>query len=337
MFIFAAIGPIAITAGTAASTIGSTIAELAGIQNSFTLQVIVLLGVAVIFSLSSFVGIDKGMRRISDYNIYACMGLLAFILIVGSTRHILDSMVDSLGLMFTDFIRMTTYTDPIGQSGYPQDWTVFYLIYWLVFGPFTGLFVAKISKGRKLKEIIFNMLGSGSLGLFCFFGIIGSYQQDLWVKGILDVPGMLAGGKSEEIATATLGTLPLSKVIMCVYLFVIVMFLATTLDAVSFTLSSTVSKGLGPNDEPNKGLKLVWCVVLVAIPIAISYVGTDINTIKAIVLLTGFPLVVILAIVYKDFLGNLFKRFKKKSKEEILAEWDISELPDQGVGKQVTS
>lgn len=329
LFIFSAIGSIAITAGTAASTIAATIADLIGIQTSFALTVGVLLGVTVVYSLTSVLGIEKGMKRISDSNVYACFLLLIFIFLVGPSQQIVDSVVNSLGLMCHDFIRMTTWTDPVAKTGYPQDWTVFYLIYWFVFGPFTGLFVAKISKGRKLKEIIFNMLGSGSAGLIFFFGIMGGYQQDLRMKGILDVPGMLTAGQSESIPLATMHTLPFAKIAMCVYLFVIVLFLATTLDAVSFTLSSTVSKDLAEGQEPNKGLKFAWCIILCGIPIAISYVGTDINTIKSVVLLSGFPLVVILAVIYKGFLAEMFKAFKPKSREQILAEGAVPEEPAQ--------
>lgn len=320
LFIFGAVGSIAITAGASASTIAATVAELLNIKTSFVLTVIVLLGVTIVYSLSSILGIEKGMKRISDSNIYACLFLLLFILLVGPTQQIIDGCINSLGLMFQNFTRMTTWTDPIRKSSYPQSWTVFYLIYWFVFGPFTGLFVAKISKGRKIKEIIFNMLMSGSAGLVFFFGIIGGYQQELRVKRILDIPNMLTNGQGENIALETLKTLPISTLIIIIYLFVIVLFLATTLDAVSFTLSSTVSKNLNENEEPRKGLKFAWCIILCAIPIAISYVGTDIGTIKSIVLLAGFPLVIILGIIYKGFLKEMFKEYGEKTKEEIIEE-----------------
>lgn len=320
LFIFGAVGSIAITAGASASTIAATVANLLGIQMSFALTVTVLLGVTIVYSLSSILGIEKGMKRISDSNIYACLFLLLFILVVGPTQQILDGCINSMGLMFQNFTRMTTWTDPIAKTSYPQNWTVFYLIYWFVFGPFTGLFVAKISKGRKIREIIMNMLISGSTGLICFFGIVGGYQQNLRVKGVLDVPGMLANGQGENIALETLKSLPMSSIITIIYLFVIVLFLATTLDAVSFTLSSTVSKNLGKNEEPRKGLKFAWCIILCAIPIAISYVGTDIDTIKSIVLLAGFPLVLILGIIYKGFLGEMFKQYRGKTRVEIINE-----------------
>lgn len=325
LFIFSAIGSVAITAGTAGSTIAATIADLIGINNSFGLTVSVLLGVTIIYTLTSMSGASKGMKKISDANVYACGLLLVFIFLVGNTQFIVDSVINALGLMASNFVRMTTWTDPVAATGYPQDWTLFYIIYWFVFGPFTGLFVAKISKGRKIKEIIANMLISGSAGLFFFFGIMGGYQMDLRIKGILDIPYMLANGLSENIALATMHTLPLSKIAMCVYLFVIVLFLATTMDAISQTLSTTIAKKLDENGEAPKPLKFAWCMILCALPIAIYFIGTDINTIKSIVLLSGFPLVIILAIIYKGFIGEMFKDYGKKTKEEILDEGTIKQ------------
>lgn len=318
IFIFAAVGSICISAGSSASTIAAAIADLIGISTSFTLMVMVLIGTAVLYSISSLVGIEKGMRKISDWNVYFCIALLIFIFIAGNTQFILDSLVNSLGILSTEFVRMTLWTDPVVRSGYPQDWTVFYFVYWLVFGPFTGLFVAKISKGRTVREIIINMLITGTAGLFLFFGSVTAFQQGLRMDGILDVPAMLANGQSEMIATATINALPFSKVAMVLYLVVIILFLATTLDATSFTLSSTITRVLKNGEEPNKKLKFVWCLLLVAIPIAIAYAGTDINTIKAIVLATGLPLIIILFIIYHGFLREMVRDFGSKSKEEII-------------------
>lgn len=318
IFIFAAVGSICISAGSSASTIAAAIADLIGISTSFTLMVMVLIGTAVLYSISSLVGIEKGMRKISDWNVYFCIALLIFIFIAGNTQFILDSLVNSLGILSTEFVRMTLWTDPVARSGYPQDWTIFYFVYWLVFGPFTGLFVAKISKGRTVREIIINMLITGTAGLFLFFGIVTAFQQGLRMDGILDVPAMLANGQSEMIATATINALSFSKVAMVLYLVVIILFLATTLDATSFTLSSTITRVLKNGEEPNKKLKFVWCLLLVAIPIAIAYAGTDINTIKAIVLATGLPLIIILFIIYHGFLREMVRDFGSKSKEEII-------------------
>ena len=320
IFIFAAVGSISITAGTSATTIASGIADLIGIPTSFALSVIVLLVVAVLYSITSWMGIEKGMRRISDSNVYLCMILLGFILLAGPTKFIIDSIVNSAGLMFDQYIRMSTWTDPVAQTGFPQAWTTFYWVYWFVFGPFTGLYVAKISRGRKLKEIIVNMLISGSLGLILFFGIVGGYEQSLRIEGVLDVPAMLVNGEGEAIATAVVKTLPFGKVALVLYLAVIVLFLATTLDACSFTLSSTVSKKLKANEEPNKKLKFAWCIVLILIPIAVSYIGTDIDTIKSIVLATGLPLVILLFVVYYGFLREMKKDYANKTKADIIEE-----------------
>ncbi len=327
IFIFAAIGSIAITAGASASTISSALAKLVGINNSFTLSMGILLFVALLYGLSSFLGIEKGMKRLADNAIYFCMALLLLIFFSGYTQQILDSIVNALGLLGDNYIRMSLWTDPIARTGYPQDWTAFYLVYWMVFGPFTGLFVAKISEGRRIREIVANMLITGSAGLVMFFGIVGGFQQGLRKDGIMDVPAMLANGQSEDIAMTTLSNMPLPTISLVVYLVVIVLFLATTLDACAFTLASTVSKDLKSGEEPNKFLKLVWCLVLVGIPIAIAFIGTDIATIKGLVMITGLPLLLTLVVIYHGYLRELVRDYGSKSKEEILKEGDIRYLP----------
>ena len=97
------------------------------------------------------------------------------------------------------------------------------------------------------------------------------------------------------------------------------------MDAISQTLSTTIAKKLDENGEAPKPLKFAWCMILCALPIAIYFIGTDINTIKSIVLLSGFPLVIILAIIYKGFIGEMFKDYGKKTKEEILDEGTIKQ------------
>ena len=259
------------------------------------------------------------MRKISDWNVFFCIAFLLFILFAGPTRFILDSLVNSLGLLVSEYVRMSLWLDPVSGSGYPQEWTVFYFVYWFVFGPFTGLFIARISKGRTIKEIILNMLISGTGGLFVFFGIIGAYGQYLKINNILDIPAMIVSGQSEQVAEAVIHTLPLSRILMVLYLLVIVLFLATTLDSCSFTLCATVSRKLKGHEEPKKGLKFAWCIILIALPLAISYTGTNIDTIKSIVLVTGLPLVVIMAIIYRGFLKEMRQDYGNLTGAEIEA------------------
>ena len=329
LFIFAAVGSICISAGTSASTIAEAIASLFGISATFGLMVAILIGTALVYTISSLVGIEKGMRQISDWNVYFCFALLIFIFLAGNSQYIIDSIINGLGILGSEFTRMTLWTDPSAQTGYPQDWTVFYIVYWLVFAPFTGLFVAKISRGRTVREIIFNMLVTGSSGCIVFFGVVTAYQQAARMEGILDVPQMLTDGRGAEIATATLNTLPFSKFAIVLYLVVIILFLATTLDATSFTLSSTITRKLGVNYEPGKAIKGIWCLILVALPIAMAYIGTDIGTIKSIVLATGLPLILILVIANHGFLKEMFKDFGHMSAAEIKAACAITEDDDE--------
>ncbi len=317
LFIFAAVGSISITAGTSGSTMAVTLADFLGINSTFGLTVAILLFSALLYTVSSLVGIEKGMRRISGFNIYFSSALLLLILLLGPTQFILDSIVNALGIVGNDFLRMSLWTDPVAQSGYPQSWTTFYLVYFFVFGPFTGLFVAKVSKGRSIKEVIIAYITFCTAGAIALFGIVGGYQQFARMSGGLDVPAMLQNGEAANIASQTLQSLPFPTISTILYFVAILLFLATTLDACSFTLSSTISKKLKTNEEPNKYLKFIWCLILVALPIAITYAGTNVNTVKSIVLATGLPLAILIFIIYSGIMKEMKKDFGSMTREEI--------------------
>ena len=89
--------------------------------------------------------------------------------------------------MFQNFVKMMTWTDPMARANFVESWTIFYWAWWLALGPFVGMFVAKISRGRTLREVIFGMLGFGSLGCALFFIILGNYALDLELRGLYPV------------------------------------------------------------------------------------------------------------------------------------------------------
>ncbi|WP_317855281.1 BCCT family transporter [Chakrabartyella piscis] len=329
VFIFSVVGSIAITAGSAASTVGIAIAKVIGIEYKFTIAFLVLFITALIFSLSSFVGIDKGMKNLCDKNVYVVMFILVVMLVAGNGKFMIDQVTNSFSIMADNWFRILLWTDPVTQNYYPQDWTVFYFIYNLVFAPLTAVFATKISRGRTIRELTFGSIGACALGIFCLHGFIGTYGQSLLLDGTLDIVSMVANGDTAHVASEVMLTLPLPKIMLAIYCICTIVFLASTLDASAFSLAAASSKKLAAGAEPNKFIKMVWCIVLIGIPTGIAFAGTNTNTLKSFVLAFGVPLILLIAVCYRGVFADLKEHYSCKTKEEIMLEGYDAEMLQQ--------
>ena len=164
LFIFICFGGLSITLGVSVPLVTDVLCSVIGIQSSFIMNLAIIIILSVIYSLSSYIGIQKGMSKISDWNVKLVIIFTIGVVICGPTLFILDNTTQSFGLMLQNFVHMSLFTDPIGQTGFPGAWTIFYWLYWITYAPFTGIFIAKVSKGRSIRSVIINTLVSGSVG-----------------------------------------------------------------------------------------------------------------------------------------------------------------------------
>ena len=175
LFIIAMIGGAATSLGFSTPMIAACIAWLAGIESSFELEVGVMLLCVSLFVFSVWLGLSKGIKRLSDINLYLALGLLLFILVVGPTVFIVQTSLNGVGLMVQNFVRMNFWTDPFTESGFVESWTIFYWAWWVAFAPYVGLFITRISRGRTIRQVITGMLVFGSMGTWVFYMVIGNY------------------------------------------------------------------------------------------------------------------------------------------------------------------
>ncbi len=165
LFIFGLVGGTGTSLGLGTPILSESISTLFDIERTFALDAFVIVIWTAIFGTTVYLGMEKGIKRLADANVYLGFFLCAFVLIAGPTVFILDTFTNSLGLLVTNFVRMSLYTDPVGQSGFPQTWTVFYWAWWIAYAPFMGLFVARISRGRTIREVVVGEPGLGQLRL----------------------------------------------------------------------------------------------------------------------------------------------------------------------------
>ena len=278
--------------GMIAPTIAAVCAELLSVETSFVLELIVMLLCISLFSCSVYKGIERGIKKLSDFNVYLCLIFLGYILLVGPTLFILKMGTDSIGLMLANFVRMTTWTDPVDQTGFVESWTIFYWAWWIAFAPPIGVFITRISRGRTIRQVIVSMVAFGSLGCALFYSVLGSYSVSLEVNDVMSVSGSLAQEGMFATVVNVLNTLPLSPLVLAVFAIVCVISVATTYDSASYTLASTATVMLREGDNPAIWNRLFWAGVLGTLPIFMMFVG-GLEIIRSGVLVASVPLLVV--------------------------------------------
>ncbi len=219
------------------------------------------------------------------------LGLAVFVIIVGPTLFILSYFTNSLGLMIDNFARMSLYTDPINQSGFPQAWTVFYWAWFAATAPFIGIFVARISKGRSIRELVFNVLMWGTLGSWLYFGVFGGYAMNLELTGEVPLVDILTGESEQAVIVAVLNSLPMPLLVSIFFVILGFIFLATSLDSASYVIASVATKELHGNAEPARWHRLLWGIVLSALAISLTLAG-GLNVVQTSSVLVSVPILI---------------------------------------------
>ncbi|WP_394353386.1 BCCT family transporter [Photobacterium damselae] len=296
LFIFGLLGGGATTLGLAAPLITEGVNYLFGVPKTTETQVVVLLVCTAIFAYSAYAGMEKGIKLLSNINFWGALGLLAFILICGPTIFMLETGLDSFGRMLSNFFVMATWAEPFGGYGsfadthFPQDWTIFYWAWWLVFAPSMGLFVARISRGRTIKQMVTGSIFFGSMGCFLFFMILGNYGLSLQLSGALDVVGILNAEGATKAIFSILEQLPFSTFVIAAFTVLCLIFTATTFDSISYILASVVQNNV--TEEPMRWNRLFWAFALSFMPSVLLFMG-GLSTLQTAAIVGGLPLLVI--------------------------------------------
>ncbi|MBM0867142.1 BCCT family transporter [Staphylococcus auricularis] len=312
LFIFGLLGGAATSLALGVPLISSGIERLTGLDaDNMVMRSAILLTITVIFAISSYTGLKKGIQKLSDVNVWLSFFLLIFVFVVGPTVFIMETTVTGFGNMLKNFFQMASWLEPFGgiggreKTGFPQDWTIFYWSWWIVYAPFIGLFIARISKGRTLKEVILGTIVYGTLGCVLFFGIFGNYAVYLQLTGQFDVINFLNSHSTEATIIEVMHQLPAPTFIIILFLISAFLFLATTFDSGSYILAAaTQNKVLG---EPLRANRLFWAFALCLLPFSLMLVGGDqaLDVLKTASLLASVPLIVIFVIMMISFLQTL--------------------------------
>ncbi len=294
----ALLGGAGTSLGVIAPTIAASVAELLNMDSSFTLEFIVMSVCITLFGGSVYLGLDKGIRRLSDLNVYLMLGLLLFVLVTGPTLFIVKASLNTIGVMTQNFVRMMTWTDPVSQSGFVEAWSIFYWAWWIAFALPIGVFVTRISRGRTIRQVILGMLTFGSAGCWLFYFILGSYSLSLELDGVLSVTGVLHENGMYVAVTSVISTLPWNSFALALFVIVSAISVATTYDSASYTLASTATTEIKEGENPARWHRVFWAFILGLLPLFMMFVG-GLDIIRSGVLVASLPMLgVSIAIVF---------------------------------------
>ncbi|MBS7663273.1 BCCT family transporter [Pseudomonas lalucatii] len=299
--LFGLLGATATTLASGTPMLAEAVSRMFGVAHTFGVDVAVVCVWTAIFISSVVLGLKKGIKVLSDINLVAVL-LLCFIVFVGGpTFYLLNQFTDSFGLMLAEFARMTFYTDPVGKSMFPQWWTIFYWAWWVAYGPYMGIFIARVSKGRTFREIGLTVTLAGSAGCMLFFMLFGNNMMHAEMNGLFPV---LETMKNESPAAAILGVLmqmPMEWLLLPLFVFVGFVYTGTTVDSSAYVMSTIASKQLQDGQEPVVYNRLFWALMLGTTALVVMNIG-GLETVKTASIVVGLPLVFLMGIAVMSLL-----------------------------------
>lgn len=300
--IFAIVCATATTFSLATPLLTKAMGQVFGFQVTTGVTITVLLLICAVYTVTVLFGV-KGISRLAQICSYLFFAvLLYFLFLGGETRYIVETGVQSVGNMTQNFIGLATYMDPLRENGFAQNWTVYYWAYWLVWCVATPFFIALISKGRTLRNVVYGTFGWGLAGTYMSFIILGGYGLAQQLKHGVDSIGFIAdGGEMYDAILMIFDTLPLPAVALMLLVITMIAFYSTTLDGITYVTSSYSYNHISPDDEPSRRVRAFWSVMLILLPIALLFAQNSLYSLQGVTIIAAFPVGILLILIVISF------------------------------------
>ena len=283
---------LATSLGLGAQQVNAGIAHLFDIPKSVTIQVILIAVITVMATISVVLGVDRGIRRLSQLNVIIAGLLLFFVLIAGPTRYLLDALVQNVGIYLRHLPRLSFWTETYRQTDWQHGWTIFYWAWWIAWSPFVGIFVARVSRGRTVREFVSAILIVPTLATCVWLTVFGN--SALYVE--LFGPGGIAVAVKEDVAVALFVLLehyPLSSITCGLAVCIVVTFFVTSSDSASLVIDIITSGG---HLNPPKIQRVFWAS-MEGVVAAVLLMGGGLLALQTAVVATGLPFALVLLLL----------------------------------------
>lgn len=303
--LFALLAGTATTFSLATPLMSQIVASLLGIPNSKWITIAILLITCVVYTVSVVRGM-KGIALLAAACIYLFFALLAYVLFLGGeTGYIIETGFSAVGNLVQNFFTMATYTDPQRTTSFPQNWTIFYWSYWMVWCVASPFFIGSISRGRTIRQTVLGGYVFSLSSTFVSFLILGNYGLGLQVNGRLDVMGIY--GASQDLygtIIAIIDTLPFPALVLVLLAVTMVAFYATSFDAIALVASSYSYKKMDNEEEPHTAVKTFWSIMLILFPIALVFSDSSMANLQTVSIIAAFPIGIVIILIVASFLKD---------------------------------
>jgi choline/glycine/proline betaine transport protein len=303
---------LATSLGLGAAQAGAGMEYVFGLDNTTNLQIIIIIAVTAVAVISVILGIDRGVKVLSEFNIRVAALFLLFILIVGPTLYILGSFIQNIGHYAQNFPSYAFWTQAFEDGDFMTTWTVFYWAWWISWSPYVGMFIARISKGRTVKQFVLGVLIVPTLVTFLWMSGFGGSALYLETGGIAEIASAVEADQTTSLFIL-LDQFPLSVVTSIIAIILVLSFFVTSSDSGSLVIDGLTSGG---KLHAPVGQRVFWATTegLVA---AILLLGGGLGALQAGAISTGLPFVIVLLIMcysLQQGLQNEYLEIRSKDK-----------------------
>lgn len=317
------IAVIALIAGTATTfsvatpLLSTAVSDLLKVDTSKYITIAILVLTCISYTYAVLKGI-KGVSWLANACMYLFFGLMLYVLLFGGkTRFIIENGIYSIGNVINNFIGLSTFTDPLRENFFPQNWTIFYWAYWMVWCVAAPFFMGSISRGMTIRQIILGAYAFGLSSTLISFVVFGNFGLGLQLFGELDVLAIFE--KTQDLYKSVISmvkTLPFSSGFIVVLVLSMIAFYATSFDSITLVASQYSYKELKEGEEATKKMKLFWALLLILLPIALLFSESSMKNMQSVSIIAAFPLGLVIVLIIGSFIKDA-NSYIKENREDV--------------------
>ncbi|UCE63768.1 MAG: BCCT family transporter [Nitrospirota bacterium] len=299
---------LATSLGLGVKQINAGLTYLFGIQQSTTIQVVLIAVITSFATISVVLGLDRGIRRLSLLNMWLALSLLLFVLFSGPTLFLFDALIQNIGQYLRNLPELGTWTETYHQTNWQDEWTLFYWGWWIAWSPFVGMFIARISRGRTVREFLLGVLLVPTLMTAVWVTVFGNTALYIELFG----NGGLVEAVSTNLAVALfvlLEQFPLAQLSSLLGIVVVVIFFVSSSDSASLVVDIITAGG---NTNPPVKQRIFWAS-MEGVVAAVLLLGGGLQALRTASLSSGLPFAIVLCAMGVSLILGLREEMKGKS------------------------